>query len=503
MDDKIIVTNRNALRAKYGKSGFVKIQKSVAGLIAADARRGLRSRMVFVDDPAAMKRYGGKAVTDAASPQQNKAAIDAIYRKTSPEYLMILGAPDVVPHQDIRNPIAAKDDPDRTVPSDLPYACDGSYSRDIVSFKGPTRVVGRLPDLTGASEPSHILTLLAHATEFTPRAAELYHEYFGLSTDSWKVSTALSLENLFGRSKGLLLSPPKGPRHSALRLNALAHFINCHGAMADPAFYGEKDENQPMALTSELIKGKIKTGTIAAVECCYGAELYDSVTLAGPLPICQCYLQQGAYGYFGSSTIAYGPEDQNGAADLVTQYWLSNVLEGASTGRAALVARQKFVQGVAELDPVDLKTLAQFTLLGDPSLHPVKVIGSRSVQTGMDNEFSDRVGRQERRSKLKDMGAFLEKFTPTAARPSPKAKRSAAVTEALSNIARQVGMKDSKSFTSYAVSRPVRTAARDMKRAGLATRYYVAVEKPDGLRVAVVAKEAGNRIVGYRVYTEK
>src|SRR4029453_14340311 len=105
-------------------------------------------------------------------------------------------------------------------------------------------------------------------------------------------------------------------------------------------------------------------GAGAAVECCYGAQLYDSVTLSLPLPICQRYLIQGAYGYFGSSTIAYGPEEGNGAADLITQYFLLAILDGASLGRAALQARQQFVQQTGELDPVDLKTLGQFNLLG-------------------------------------------------------------------------------------------------------------------------------------------
>ncbi len=503
MDDKIIITNRGALRAKYGPAGFDAIRKAVGDLVAADSKRGLRSRLVFLDDAAAMKRNGGRAVTDATDPRQNKAAVDAICGKTNPEYLMILGAPDVVPHQDLRNPIAAGDDPDRIVPGDLPYSCDAPYSRDVATFKGPTRVVGRLPDLTGGTEPSHLLTLLAHAAAFQVRPPDLYGSYFALSTDSWKRSTTLSLDNLFGHAKGLLLSPPAGPRHQAKRLGALAHFINCHGAMADPTFYGEKGADQPVTLTSHRLRGKIKPGTIAAVECCYGGELYDSITLAGPLPICQHYLVQGAHGFFGSSTISYGPPSGNGAADLITQYWLAAVLKGASTGRAALVARQRFVQQVAELDPVDLKTLAQFNLLGDPSLHPVEVATPTGLPKGMDAEQADRIGRQERRSKLRAVGAFLDATTPTASRKAPKATRSAAVRAALSNIAEQAGIGDGQGFTAYSVSRPGAAGTRRGKAAGLATRYYVAVARPNGLRVAAVAKEAGNRIVGYRIYTEK
>ena len=46
MDDKIIVSNRSALTAKYGKAGLVKVEAAVAALIAADRGRGIKSRLV-------------------------------------------------------------------------------------------------------------------------------------------------------------------------------------------------------------------------------------------------------------------------------------------------------------------------------------------------------------------------------------------------------------------------------------------------------------------------
>ena len=398
MDDKIIVSNRSALVAKYGTAGVAKIKASVAALVAADAKRGIKSRLLFVDDAAAMKRMRGRAVTDSVSPRQNKDAIDAIFAATSPEYLMILGAPDVIPHQDMSNPMFdPPDDDDKFAYGDLPYACDAPYSRDIATFKGPTRVVGRLPDLTGGREPAHILKLLDIAAKHHARAVTDYAGYFGLSTDSWRKSTALSLFNVFGNSDALALAPPQGPTHPAKRLAPLAHFINCHGGQADPAFYGEKGKAQPESLTSDSIKGKIKHGTVAAVECCFGAELYDSVTLALPLPICQHYLAQGAYGYFGASTIAYGPEVGNGLADLITQYFLLAIVDGASVGRAALIARQKFVQQTGELDAADLKTLGQFSLLGDPSVHPARASIPTALPKGIDKDDAERYQRRERR----------------------------------------------------------------------------------------------------------
>ena len=69
---------------------------------------------------------------------------------------MILGSVDVIPHQDLVNPAydpSPDGDPDRLAPGDLPYACDAPYSTAISDFTGPTRVVGRLPDLTNGKTP--------------------------------------------------------------------------------------------------------------------------------------------------------------------------------------------------------------------------------------------------------------------------------------------------------------------------------------------------------------
>jgi hypothetical protein len=507
MFDKIIVSNSAALTAKYDTAGVKKIRKAIDGLIAADAKRGLKSRLVYLNDAATMNSFHGKAVDDRISARQNKEAIDAIFRAADPEYLMILGSTDVVPHQDLTNPAYdPPDDPDKYAFGDLPYACDGPYSRDITTFKGPTRVVGRLPDLTKATEPSHLLKLLVIAAKYQSRDVTDYGAYFGLSTHSWRKSTEESLFNVFGNSAALTLAPPNGPNHPAGRLAPLAHFINCHGGLADPQFYGEKGNSQPVSLTSNNIAKKIKPGAVAAVECCYGAELYDSVTLSLPLPICQSYMIQGTYGYFGSSTIAYGPAKGNGAADFITQYFLLAILDGASLGRAALVARQRFVEQTGELDPVDLKTLGQFNLLGDPSIHPAVKASATSVPKGVNTDETIRLERRARRTKLRAEGELLQETKPTAARKATKVRRSATVQKALANIAREAGIGTQKDFTAFDVKTPKRAGKRGSKAAPVASRYYVAVYRPkEGLdrSVAAVAKEVAGRIVGYRIYTEK
>jgi hypothetical protein len=128
--------------------------------------------------------------------------------------------------------------------------------------------------------------------------------------------------------------------------------------------------------------------------------------------ICSTYLRDGAYGYFGSSTIAYGPSEGNGQADLICQYFIDEVLDGASLGAATLRARHRFAQNYTHLDPVDLKTVVQFHLLGDPSVHAVAEVSHALSRTKTFKEaFKSRQNlkgtRRLRREKLARTGNNL------------------------------------------------------------------------------------------------
>ena len=261
MNDKIIVTNRNALMKKYGYKGFKTIRKMLTILQNADKKRGIKSRVVYLDNNPDMKKLGGMAVKNFSDPRENKNAIDAVFKHYTPDYLMILGATDIVPQQDVKNPLySAGDDPDEYVPSDLPYACDVPYSQKSARFIGPTRVVGRLPDLTGASEPSHIVSLIKTTAAHKTRSYGDYKDHLGLSAEVWRKSTRLSLNNIFGNGNQLLLAPPSGPKYPKGQLGNRMHFINCHGATAVPEFYGERNDIKPRSLTFKSTKGQIVEG---------------------------------------------------------------------------------------------------------------------------------------------------------------------------------------------------------------------------------------------------
>lgn len=514
MNDKVIVTNVSALRKKYGK-GLAQIQTAWKKLIAADKLRNLKTRVIALDSVATMKKFKVAAVTDPADAKQNKQAIDAIYKALLPEYLMILGAVDVVPHQDLLNPVFDGDnDPDKFAYGDLPYACDAPYSQKVQDFVGPTRVLGRLPDITGGKDPAYLVGLLTTAAQAQPLPASEYRAHLGISAKVWENSTKLSLTNLFGSGADSRTSPTQGPSWTEAQLKRRMHFINCHGAPADPFFYGQSGTKFPQAHSAAFIAGKLTEGTVAAVECCYGAELYDPSLLTTPqMAICNTYLAGKAYGYLGSTTIAYGPAEGNGAADLLCQFFLKHVLQGASLGRAALEARQEFAGHAPVLDPVDLKTLAQFNLLGDPAIQPVVLeTPKRALAKALriENLPNEKI---ERRQQLAQRGAWLTQNQAVAlpiATPQPKTRglttAVAAQPKELKTLLDAEGL-ESVTTLSFEVAPKAQPQTRGLaKNADAAVRMHVILGQRQtatptaGLKptVALVAKEINGKVVSYR-----
>ncbi len=472
--DKVIVTHKARLVAKYKAAGWAAVLAAVKALVVADAARGLVTELVDLSSAADAKKYGFTAIPLAAvgDAKKHKQAIDKVYKKADePAYLMLLGSVDVIPHVPLKNPVfnpAPNGDPDPTADGDIPYACSAAYSTDPRKFLTPNRVVGRLPDLTKGTDPAYLVGLLDTAAKYTPRPAASYAAFMGLTAAVWNASTTTSLTNVFGGIPVPQQSPPVDhPTTPAAGLGNLSHFINCHGSPATPQFFGQNTLGLfPVALDASQLAGAVQNGTVAAAECCYGAELYDPA-LATSHGLCSEYLAQGAYGFLGSSTIAYGPAVGNGQADLICQYFLDEVLKGASVGRAALTARLKFVTSCGgTVTGTDLKTLAQFNLLGDPAVTPVaaalpaaggaevKVIksamkGLAGLAAGAAARFLiDRATRDGRREWLRELGgaitAVVEVVADAVVESLVGGKKSAgdqAVAKALTDVADEMGMK--------------------------------------------------------------
>lgn len=499
--DKFILTHSAALQAKYGAPGLAKIELAVRTLIKSDAKRGISTRLLCLDKAAEMAAYGGPVPANKSTARDVKLAVDKLYAAETPHYLMLLGGPDIVPLVPLQNPaFGPNGDDDKTVPSDLPYACAAPYSTDPSRFMGPTRVVGRLPDLIGAKQPTLLTRFLNAAARAKPLPRSAYESAFSLSAEIWHQSTELSVANTFGAAAKVNTVPPSSYKWSKGQLAARMHFINCHGNASSVDFYGQPTgvEDYPISHHAPWINGKITAGTVVAVECCFGGQLWDPVDAGGGVPMPIAYLQDGALGFFGSTNTAYGPSEGNGSADLICQYFLQQVLLGASMGRATLEARLKFAAGKTHLDPFDLKTLAQFYLLGDPSVQPVAPSSHALAKTAAFRKaFSstkDRTVRQLRRERLERDGKHLAKSLPKLKKV--KSAAAASVRVALQAMARQTGLGsevDHLAFQLQSVSGPKRHihVLKGRKLVGDGSNSVVRV-------VALIATEEDGQLIHVR-----
>jgi hypothetical protein len=495
---KLILTNSAALQAKYGQQTS-DVWAAVDVLIAADGQRGIETRLVKLDD--ASGPAGGAAVVDFADGTQTKRAVDAVVAELSPEYLMLLGGPDVIPHCTLENPTGDADG--AMLPSDLPYACDAPASVEVQDFLAPTRVVSRLPDVPAASQPDLLLRVLGVSSGWESRPTEQYSKFLGITAEVWERSTALSLTQIFGNAADMQVSPDDGPAWSDSQLTRLAHFVNCHGAPSTPQYLGQRDDDYPVSHDAALVDGRLEEGTILSAECCYGAELYEPID--GQLGMAFTYLQNGAYSVFGSTTIAYGPPDSNANADDICRLFLASILTGASVGRAGLEARQEYIAGSSPLDPVDLKTIAQFIILGDPSVHPAAPEPSTAAATRGAGKAAE--GRNTRRSQLEQKGRAVGRAAAYAVRiDQTPATDIVARMRDLARIPAGVETR-SASFEIRGGPRPkgraVRGAPTSPAHIHLLVESLYSPDAPIPPQVAVIAVEEHGRITSLRTVVSR
>ena len=151
-------------------------------------------------------------------------------------------------------------------------------------------------------------------------------------------------------------------------------------------------------------------------------------------------------------------------------------MTGASTGRALLDARQRYLRETGAMGPEDLKTIAQFDLLGDPSLVPVTTPG-RTVAPA---KGLPQPGLAQRRAVLRAAGRSLGGSVPRAS--STPSRRAGVAPEVL---AAEAGLPRS------ATVGPVRSYGERQRAPRGGYRFHVApvqVRERVGL---LVARESG------------
>ena len=159
-------------------------------------------------------------------------------------------------------------------------------------------------------------------------------------------------------------------------LGATSHYhFNLHGDDLTAPWYGENAAvtKQPDAFDPSSVihlAKRAKTADVLVVsQACFGAYLENRRGLRTPAQaICLQFLESGAAGFVGSTTIAYGMPTGLQCSDITVVEFFKAVFAGASLG-AALGAARTAVARSAKSPPAGavLKTLLQFVLYGDPA----------------------------------------------------------------------------------------------------------------------------------------
>lgn len=312
-----------------------------------------------------LANYGNPGLDEVVSLVRTK-----MERHKEIEYLFIIGSASVVPMAHYKDPTYT----DKDIESDFCYSVLNSvFPRDDEPVDTSSWVkAGRLPTYKGGA--SALFQYLDRAAPWQPCRGPAAS--FSLSAQVWE-KTSKTILSSFGTGEPYLC-PDTGPREVAMLLpqtNALLHF-NLHGSShkESSGWYGQGRSSYPTAFEPGLLKRE--HGYMLACEACYGARFngYDMRT-SGLLSA----MNGGCLAFLGSSRIAFGAA--NGkllGADVMVSSFLLNLARGSKAGDAMMEARLALLKD--KLREIELKTLLEFNLFGDPCLRFRSIQGMKDVE---------------------------------------------------------------------------------------------------------------------------
>lgn len=385
----MLLANRSALVRRFGMSASKQIDQSIRQLSQILRQQGMNVCAGYIDDPVDLVvgdiRVQHPVTADAMAIRDMVRVFAERLQSRGLEVatLLLIGGDDCIPFHRLHNPIP---DDEKILLSDNPYACDDS------GYLIPQRIVARIP--TGDdNDPRLLLTILNTMTAYHAdarhegrlgfdlgawlriRNAEGDNLARGIAAEVWHAPSREVLHNLHTEAK-LLTSPPLD-HHQLTKPMLSGHevlYINLHGASGMPHFYGQPENSWgaatslPIAITPDHMNGATVAGTILLSEACYGAELLGR-TVDNSIPLRA--LSNGALAFVGATVNAYGSaQTPLLGADLLFERLTHHMAHGLPVGLALHFARLEFAQTMYErqgfLDDVDMKTLIEFILLGDP-----------------------------------------------------------------------------------------------------------------------------------------
>ena len=391
---QLLLGCKTVLLKRYGAAGFAAIDTRLHAIAAALQRRQIQAHCCYIDDVASLQideRITLAPVAHEAGAIRNLVrtlaeALDQHGQELGT--VLLIGGDDSIPFHRVENPLH---DDDAVVLSDSPYGSDDA------GYMLPQRVVARLPDGAG-DQPEPLLKLLDQMLDYHQgRGTQLKSGFFhlpllggrrnaarkqasqvdaGYSAEVWRAASRMALDALDADAP-LSCCPPLDTDTLDLAewIDRRVLYVNLHGASGLPNWYGQPDllwpgpaTQLPIALRPEQLADRRPAGALLISEACYGAELTDRTQETS---IMLKALAEGALACVGATVSSYGSLTMPLiGADLLCQKLLAHLASGIPVGAALHQARLEFAQTMYRrqgyLDDVDVKTLTEFVLLGDP-----------------------------------------------------------------------------------------------------------------------------------------
>ena len=161
---KLSVTVKSRLEGKYNPAALKKIKEAVERWKSAYDEQGIQTVHVTWMILRKFEAQGVAPVLGEVTPEKIKRAIDDLWKKLAPHYLVLFGGEDIVPMFPVRNPSRDKNDTDKILPSDSPYATHCALFAlrpEISSFRSGQSVASPIWCLTLATGASGVASRLS------------------------------------------------------------------------------------------------------------------------------------------------------------------------------------------------------------------------------------------------------------------------------------------------------------------------------------------------------
>ena len=355
----IILTDVQALASQLSCS-TADLCETINIYTASAAERGVHYHLLDLGNNSISKING-----------QNVQAIVNLLKSIAliarPKYLLILGNEDIVNVMYWKNQCA---DSDEEVSTDLPYTTldtTSPWDGQNYDFSQVLRV-GRIPSYRGEN-------IAQFATYFKIAQVGINSINrivpYGLSALVWESASTVQYNkistNKINTSPIVTLSNVT----ETLSQNANILYFNLHGSDQTKFWYGQEGASYPETFSPETIKS-LNGPYFLGVEACYGARYTKGLTPNDSIVLTA--MQNGCLALLGSSKIAYGPcVPPESNADIIIGTFLKKICDGDCAGDAYCEAMKKLMCSETPNDTT-IKTLAEFSLYGDPSARTRKNI---------------------------------------------------------------------------------------------------------------------------------